>query len=421
MLAASLRSLSTGVDIYIYTTMRSFVSVILLCLIRFGSCTSTQQVLANNDDDHKTCPVDTPISCTKGKTESNCCYEGENGVMLLTQLWDYDPPIGPDDVFTIHGLWPNKCKGGYEQFCNPSWKIKDAREILQSFDENELLKKMEQYWKDLSGTDSDLWLHEFNKHGTCMSTLSPKCYNSGNNKDHKNVIDYYTTVVELWESLPTFEWLRAEGISPSTEQTFNVQNFTDVLTKNLNHTGAESINLLCDNQNSLTQIYYHFKLRGAAVGGEYIPTKAVDQTTCRDGFSWLPKGSKGRRPPHGKPGEGNKGHLIPKNYDGCLISNGKWYAAQSGSCATFTVSKAKFGGIEIKSSKGPCDVNRDGQFECKKNGNTGQFTKSTNNTIVYNGNKLWAADEEPQGITQVPIYNNKENSQPIQFELEFSN
>lgn len=383
--------------------------------LSFGD--SLQKVLASDDGGHETCPADPPLSCSADAgTSDSCCYEGVNGVMLMTQLWDYDPAIGPEDLFTIHGLWPNKCKGGYDQFCNPGWKISDARKVLEEAGENELIKEMERIWKDLSGTDSDLWLHEFNKHGTCMSTLNPKCYSDGSD-EHRNAVDYYRTTVELFKSLPTYEWLSDAGIAPSDNETFSVDEFSSALTQNLEGDEAvDAVNLLCDNQNALTQIYYHFKLKGAAVGGKYVPTKAVDQTTCRDGFYWLPKGSKGKRPPH-KPGEGDRGHLVPKGHNGCLISNGKWYSAQSGSCATFTVSKAKFGGVEIKSSKGPCDVTKEGVFECKRNGNTGQFTKS-GNSIVYGGNKLWSAEKEPTNIEQVAIHSGTEGGS-IQFELEF--
>jgi len=51
------------------------------------------------------CP--TPeISCkTKYHGQDTCCFNYPGGQMLQTQFWDVDPPVGPDNSWTIHGLW----------------------------------------------------------------------------------------------------------------------------------------------------------------------------------------------------------------------------------------------------------------------------------------------------------------------------
>jgi ribonuclease T2 len=46
------------------------------------------------------------LSCyTKYNGQNTCCFNYPGGQFLLTQLWDFDPALGPDDSWTIHGLW----------------------------------------------------------------------------------------------------------------------------------------------------------------------------------------------------------------------------------------------------------------------------------------------------------------------------
>jgi len=49
-----------------------------------------------------------------------CCFNSPGGQLLLTQFWDTDPETGPTDSFTLHGLWPDECNGGYQESCDPS-------------------------------------------------------------------------------------------------------------------------------------------------------------------------------------------------------------------------------------------------------------------------------------------------------------
>lgn len=55
--------------------------------------------------DAKTCPNDSPLSCSSSSEEASCCFNSPGGALLLTQFWDYDPSTGPSDSWTLHGLW----------------------------------------------------------------------------------------------------------------------------------------------------------------------------------------------------------------------------------------------------------------------------------------------------------------------------
>ena len=46
------------------------------------------------------------LSCHNTTTVENlCCFNAPGGSLLQTQFWDTDPASGPDDSWTIHGLW----------------------------------------------------------------------------------------------------------------------------------------------------------------------------------------------------------------------------------------------------------------------------------------------------------------------------
>jgi ribonuclease T2 len=46
------------------------------------------------------------LSChNTSVVEDLCCFNYPGGQMLQTQFWDTNPPTGPDDKFTLHGLW----------------------------------------------------------------------------------------------------------------------------------------------------------------------------------------------------------------------------------------------------------------------------------------------------------------------------
>jgi len=46
------------------------------------------------------------LSCHNTTVQTNlCCFNAPGGSLLQTQFWDTNPPTGPSDSWTIHGLW----------------------------------------------------------------------------------------------------------------------------------------------------------------------------------------------------------------------------------------------------------------------------------------------------------------------------
>lgn len=46
------------------------------------------------------------LSCHNTTVVENlCCFNAPGGQLLQTQFWDTAPATGPDDSWTLHGLW----------------------------------------------------------------------------------------------------------------------------------------------------------------------------------------------------------------------------------------------------------------------------------------------------------------------------
>ncbi|KAG7700548.1 hypothetical protein KL951_000663 [Ogataea haglerorum] len=358
--------------------------------------------------DGSSCPSDIPLSCTNSsQIPDTCCFEYPGGVLLQTQFWDYDYPTGPDDMFTLHGLWPDNCDGTYSQFCDSSLQISDAEEVLISFGEQQLLERMHEVWKDYQGNDNNLWVHEFNKHGTCLSTIKPSCYE--NFETNREVVDYFRKSVELFEGLPTYKWLEAAGITPSDSRTYSKQQIDEALRSRF----GKEVYFKCDRNHALNEIWYFHHLRGSIPQGNYVPIDAMISSNCPSfGIKFpLKKASstssdtitatKTSATSTATPTD-NGGYLKLENQAGCLISNGKWFV--SGTCATYKLSEASFGGYQLASSKGVCGIDSDGYFACGSGVIAAQFDyDSSSGHVTYGGQPGWSAGRVPSRNAQVPI------------------
>lgn len=312
--------------------------------------------LIDTYDTHSSCPIGLPETCTNSTPiENSCCFESPSGTFLLTQFWDYYPPIGANDTFTLHGIWPNLCYNNYLQFCDDSLEVSKIREIVGKFDP-QLVKDLDQYWKNINGNDDSLWEHEFNKHGTCVNTIKPSCY--VDYEPFKNVYDYFKVAMNLYKTLPTFKFLEQEGIVPSEDKTYTKKEISAALTKHFGH----EVNFKCNRYNGIQEIWYYFHLQGPLTGEEFVPIEAVVLSNCPEtGIKFFPKGSIGNKPPPKDPSNYPRGFL--KINEGCAISNGRYFT--KGTCATFRLKKAEFGGYNLLSSKGTCFVDN-GKLFCNR-------------------------------------------------------
>jgi ribonuclease T2 len=353
------------------------------------------------------CP--TPeLSCHNTTAQANlCCFNSPGGALLQTQFWDTSPPTGPDDSWTLHGLWPDNCDGTYEANCDP----KRAYETLSI---------MQKYWKDYKGDDESFWEHEWSKHGTCISTLDPSCY--PDYQPTEEVPIFFNRTVSLFQSLPSYTFLSDAGIVPSTSKTYTSAEIQAALSKN--HDGME-VYLGCSS-GALNEIWYFFNVRGTLQDGTFEPSAPLARSKCpATGVKYLPKRASSPSPtgtattttggaaPTSTSGPfSGRGFLnvrVSGASKGCLISSGKWYV--SGTCATYTAEAVSgnapraaddSSSFTLRSSKGDCGI-LDGAFACGTGVEKGVFG-ADGRQLLYSGSANFTADGVPAGTKQVSVY-----------------
>lgn len=215
------------------------------------------------------------LSCSSSAPADTCCTDSPGGHLLLTQFWDTGATsTGPNNSWTLHGLWPDNCDGTYEQFCDASRELTNITQVLQAAGQNDLLSYMGVYWKDYQGNDESFWEHEYNKHGTCISSLEPQCFN--NYYPQEEAVIFFQRAVSTFQTLPSYDWLVQDGIVPSFTATYTLAQIQAALTK---HHGY-AVNVNC-NGNTFDEIWYHYRSQGGVASGILIASDPVGSgSTC---------------------------------------------------------------------------------------------------------------------------------------------
>ncbi|KAF8587016.1 ribonuclease T2 [Ramaria rubella] len=372
-------------------------------------------------------------SCHNTTKQTNlCCFESPGGLLLQTQFWDTTGPgTALPSTWTVHGLWPDNCDGTFKENCDSSRDYTDISTIISDAGQTELLAFMNEFWLDINGENEQFWEHEWATHGTCYSTLEPACIPAGSPKG-TDAVDFFLTVEKLYKTLPTFDWLQQEGITPSSSKTFTLSEITSALKT----ASGVTPSLDCDGDN-LNQISWYFNLQGSIIDGTFIPIDAPEEGSCASsGLKYPPKsGSSGgsggggsssttsspASGPTGAPGsvpaKSTLTALTPSgSTKGVVLSAGTW-SVQTG--ATFTATSSG-SGFTLKTSKGNCGVS-DGEFSCG-NGVTastfGSTSSGSNLLLTFNGSPAFTAASVPSGNTQVAIFTGSGDAQD--FSLVFN-
>ncbi|CZS93133.1 related to ribonucleases [Rhynchosporium agropyri] len=270
-----------------------------------------------------TCPIDSPTSCHNSTSyPDSCCFIYPGGQLLQTQFWDTSPSIGPDDSWTLHGLWPDLCDGSYPTYCHSAPIYHNITAILSSHNASlppstseltslvpstsepsttggSLLSYMQRYWLPNRGSPDSFWEHEWNKHGTCINTLAPSCYASTDpntntdvaTKEYSSgdeVVDFFTRAVSLFRELDTYAALAKAGILPSWRRTYRREEISEALKE---VTGYDVL-VRCRG-NRLNEVWYSFNVKGSLQEGTFIPSDPVGKMGrggCPEGgVRYLPK------------------------------------------------------------------------------------------------------------------------------------
>ncbi|KAF1833049.1 ribonuclease T2 [Decorospora gaudefroyi] len=287
-----------------------------------------------------TCSLQQPLlSCPEqdpSKVDS-CCVETFGGLVLSTQFWDTitgresEGQVLPSDSWTLHGLWPDFCNGSYTQYCDlnrqydpnpspnttnglpngtfiPPYNGSSIDTFLEPFGLWDLLEYMNTYWIGWLQPNAELHAHEFSKHATCFSTFNVPCYGP-QYRQHEDVIDYFEAAIKYFKRSPTFDWLAAEGITPSNSTTYNYADIAAALIKyhggipflgcsgprfNATAAGANSTDR---GYTILTEVWYYNHVFGRPQDANAIPVDASAsyRTNCAtaDGAILYPQRANG--------------------------------------------------------------------------------------------------------------------------------
>lgn len=393
------------------------------------------------------CPLNTPLTCqNETSIDNSCCFEYPGGIFMQTQFWNSKPSkrdlneteivneLGPLDSFTVHGLWPDNCDGSYEQFCDSSLFVDDLYHLLNKDKQGEeLYQELSKYWKsNIVGNDESLWIHEFNKHGSCINTLKPDCQYNGNKR--LTVMQYFNITMNLFHKLDTYDILKKSNIIPSIDKTYSRKELVDALMKDFDD---KKVLIKCNNRNELQEIWYYHLLNGTILNEQFTPIDSMSKNSnCpMNNIKYYPKGHfpKGSVPP----GRGGikKGTLQVINVNneidnkpmGSIIRNGHWLIKGSG--AIFQLIPSPFGNFQLKSRNGWCQiVSKFNDFDSLLNCNQRNSKLATQfefdkdkGLIGYSNTYIWGAEKYPKNKKQSSVYhiNDQNKDLPVKFNIKF--
>ncbi|TIB71744.1 hypothetical protein E3Q23_03668 [Wallemia mellicola] len=251
----------------------------------FGIASARVLRVPENKDINQ-CPKDLPVSCSSSHVDNGCCTE-TNGIILLTQFWDwhYSPYEGREDTWTLHGLWSDHCDGSYSQFCDKSMMLHNISTSILAAGETELYNEMNEFWLDNRGHNDYFWQHEYNKHGTCYSTLKPSC-RTDNGTSVNVLVDYFKKIVETYKGLPTYRFLEKEGIVPSSTRKYKFADIKRALKEEFGHEPT----IHCDGGgDKIHEVWYSYNLVGPLLSGKLIPREPAARDNCKSDVYYLPK------------------------------------------------------------------------------------------------------------------------------------
>ncbi|KAK0533421.1 Ribonuclease T2-like [Tilletia horrida] len=225
------------------------------------------------------------LSCSPCAVDS-CQTNLPGGLILLTQFWDSHPAAGPDDSWTIHGLWPDYCNGSYPQNCDASRASLQPLQVLKDAGETDLISFMNEFWISNMGSTPAFWQHEWSKHGVCVSTLAPKCYPEDESDPERGLVDFFKTTTSLFQRYNIYDALAKADITPSRERWYRLADLKAALQDAFGVTVA----LRCQSVYLQEAWVYHHTRGRATDPDSFVAIDALSKDDrCPQSLRYMPK------------------------------------------------------------------------------------------------------------------------------------
>ncbi|KAG6889986.1 hypothetical protein C0995_012946 [Termitomyces sp. Mi166 len=350
------------------------------------------------------CSTTGTVSCHNTSTVSNlCCFESPGGLMLQTQFWDTNPSTGPTNSWTIHGLWP-------DQRLTRTVIPPELIQLLTAQGASDTLDFMKTYWVDINGKNEQFWevktarvvharhvyeVYRFSRvvdafTTRLQSTLMTTCLPSGSPKGAEAVA-FFNTVVRLFKSLPTYDWLANAGITPSSSTTHTLSSLNSVLKAGAGVTPA---------------LEYAPASGSCPSSGIKYPTKTgTPATTTKTTTSGTTTQTAGGS----LPTRATIHAIQSRTLVGGLLTLGTW---STQTLATMTLSGTT-SSFTMKSSKGPCGVSG-GVFACGSGVTASSFSAAisgSNLLVAYGGSTAFSSTGVPSDTTVYTVYTGSSHAQ----------
>ncbi|CAO3563812.1 unnamed protein product [Mortierella alpina] len=205
------------------------------------------------------CPPNV-LSCSQESSDVGPCCLPDMGLLVLVQQWS--PGLGPADEFTMHGIWPNTCdgaQGGTSTGCDSERIFCDVEHRLEQFSQahdivpSNFMKNMHDYWSSCNGDNNAFWSHEWSKHGTCISTLGPSCWNQF--VQNEDVYNYFSKGLALRSKYNLYKALAKADILPGSTP------HIDDIHKAIKEAFGVDAEIWCDDNDNLNEIYLYLNVQ----------------------------------------------------------------------------------------------------------------------------------------------------------------
>ncbi|RUS13287.1 ribonuclease T2-like protein, partial [Jimgerdemannia flammicorona] len=217
------------------------------------------------------------LSCST--TGLDTCCSPKYGLLVLVQQWI--PGYGPSDAFTMHGLWPDTCSGGQSPSsgCDSSRTYSGLDNILSNYGDKQLYNDMNTYWPSDAGPNDKFWTHEWDKHGTCVSTLAPTCYGS-KYKKYQDAHDYFKQALDLRAQYDLYAALDKAGIQPGSNPD------DSEIHSAIQAAFGKDAKVDCDSNGDINEIWLFFHVKGKS---QYVLTSPQSTGSCQGSVGYPKK------------------------------------------------------------------------------------------------------------------------------------